>query len=106
MYCSCGKCTYIGLMSDDFSIDEKLLSDRRSTYLVRVTGKKNREGFFPGDILVVDRALPFEKDKPALVVRQNKFSVEKVTDSLMKAHDPENADFIWGMIRALVREVP
>lgn len=92
-------------MSNDFSIDAKIFPDRKSSFLVRVAGKKPREGLLPGDILVVDRNLPHEKDKLALIVRQGKFTVERVSPALIQSNDPENGDFIWGMIRALVREV-
>src|SRR5690242_9215572 len=101
-----GKCTYIEFMAGDFSIDEKIFSDRKSSYLIRVAGKKKREGLNPGDVIVVDRNLPHVKDKLALVVRNGKFTVERTTEELIKNNDPENGDFIWGMIRALVREVP
>jgi len=100
-----GKSTYIEFMDEVYSIDEQILSDRKSTYLVRVSGKKKREGLVPGDILVVDRNLPHEKDRLAVIVRQNKFAVEKVTEDFIRKNDPENGDFIWGMIRAVVREV-
>lgn len=103
--CTYGKSTYSEFMDVDYSLDEKILSDRKSTYLVKVTGKKKREGVFPGDVLVVDRNLPHEKDKLGMVVRNGKFTVERVTAELILKNDPENGDFIWGMIRALVREV-
>ncbi|MFL5785355.1 MAG: hypothetical protein ACJ76H_12130 [Bacteriovoracaceae bacterium] len=92
-------------MSDDFSIDEKIFSDRKSSFLIKVSGKKKREGLLPGDLLVVDRNLPHEKEKLALVVRKGKFAVERVSEELIQNNDPENGDFIWGMVRALVREV-
>ncbi len=92
-------------MGDDFSIDAKIFSDRKSSYLVKVTGKKKREGLLPGDVLVIDRNLPHTKDKLGVVVRNGKFTVERVTSELMGKNDPDNGDFIWGMIRALVREV-
>lgn len=91
-------------MSDAFSIDEKIFSDRKSSYLIRVKGKKHREGVAPGDILVVDRALPLTVGKLAVVVRKNRFTVERVGEELLSSHDPESGDFVWGMIRALVRE--
>jgi SOS-response transcriptional repressor LexA len=93
-------------MGDDFSIDEKIFSDRKSSFLIKVSGKKKREGLLPGDVLVVDRNLPHEKEKLALVVRKGKFTVERVSEELIQNNDPENGDFIWGMVRALVREVP
>lgn len=93
-------------MADDFSIDEKIFSDRKSSFLIKVSGKKKREGLSPGDVLVIDRDLPHIKDKLALVVRNGKFTIERVSPELIQNHDPENGDFIWGMVRALVREVP
>ena len=92
-------------MDEVFSIDAQILADRKSTYLVKVTGKKNREGLVPGDLLVIDRSLPLEKDQLAVIVRQNKFAIEKVTETMIRNNDPENGDFIWGMIRAVVREI-
>jgi SOS-response transcriptional repressor LexA len=100
-----GKCTYIDLMGDAFSIDEQILSDRKSSYLVRVTGKIKRDGLRPGDILVIDRNLPHEKEKLAVIVRNNKFGIEKVTEDFIRNNDPENGDFIWGMVKAVVREL-
>lgn len=93
-------------MDVDFSIDEKIFPDRKSSYLIKVAGKKKREGISPGDVLVVDRNLAHVKDKLALVVRSGKFTIERVSEELIKHNDPENGDFIWGMIRALVREIP
>ncbi len=92
-------------MSEVFSIDAQILSDRKSTYLVKVTGRKKRDGLVPGDFLVVDRNLPHEKEKLAVIVRNNKFTIEKVTEDFIRKNDPENGDFIWGMIKAVVREV-
>lgn len=92
-------------MSEIFSIDAQILSDRKSTYLVKVTGKKKRDGLVPGDILVVDRNLPHQKEKLAVIVRNNKFAIEKVTEDFIRKNDPENGDFIWGMVKAVVREL-
>jgi SOS-response transcriptional repressor LexA len=92
-------------MSEVFSIDAQILSDRKSTYLVKLTGKKKREGLVPGDVLVIDRNLPHEKEKLAVTVRNNKFTIERVTEDFIRRNDPENGDFIWGMVKAVVREL-
>lgn len=92
-------------MSDVFSVDEQILSDRKSTYVVRVSGKRKRHNLCPGDFLVIDRNLPYQKEKLALIVRQGKFCLELVTEELLTFNDPENGDFIWGMVRATVREL-
>jgi hypothetical protein len=88
------------------SIDEQILPDRKSIYFVRVKGKKKRLGLAPGDILVVDKALPLKADALAVMVRSNKFCIDLVTEDFLRSHDPDHGDFIWGMVRAMVRELP
>lgn len=90
---------------DTFSIDEEILADRKSTFVIRVSGKKKRDGLRPGDILVVDRSLAHREGKLALVVKDGKFAVERLLPEFIRKHDPENGDFIFGMVRAMVREV-
>lgn len=92
-------------MSDVFSVDEQILIDRKSSFVVRVAGKKKRLHLCPGDFLVIDRSLPYKKDQLALIVRQGKFCLDYVSEELLTFHDPENGDFIWGMVRAMVREI-
>jgi SOS-response transcriptional repressor LexA len=89
----------------EFSLDQQLLSDRKSTFLVKVKGKKKRLNLVPGDILVVDKNLPLQKDKLAVLVVKGKFCIDQVTEEFLKNHDPENGNFIWGMIKTVVREL-
>jgi SOS-response transcriptional repressor LexA len=91
-------------MQDAFSLDEKILSDRKSTYLVRVKGKRKRLNLWPGDLLVVDKSLPLEKEKLAVVVVNGKFRIDMVSEEFLRHHDPESGDFIWGMVKTAVRE--
>lgn len=90
---------------DTFSLDQHILSDRKSTFLIRVKGKKKRLNLVPGDLLVVDKALPLMKDKLAVLVVKGKFTIDLVSDEFLKKHDPENGDFIWGMVKTIVREL-
>lgn len=90
---------------DIFSIDEEILADRKSSFVIRINGKKKREGLSPGDVIVVDRALPPVEGKLALVVKSGKFAVERLLPEFIRKNDPENGDFIFGMIKAMVREV-
>lgn len=92
-------------MWDDFSLDEQILPDRRSLFLVRVKGNKKRLNLCPGDILVVDKNLPLMKDKLAVIVVKGKFAIDIVTADFIKKNDPENGDFIWGMIKTIVRDL-
>lgn len=90
---------------DIFSLDSEILSDRKSTFLVRVKGKKKRLNLVPGDILVVDKGLPLVKDKLGVLVVKGKFTIDLVTEEFIQRHDPENGDFVWGMIKTIVREL-
>jgi hypothetical protein len=36
---------------------------------------------------------------------KGKFCIEIVTEDFLKKNDPENGDFIWGMIKTVVREL-
>lgn len=92
-------------MLDVFSLDELILKDRKSTFLVRVKGKKQRLNLAPGDILVVDKNLELQKDKLAVLVVKGKFCIDYVSEEFLKGHDPENGNFIWGMVRTVVREL-
>jgi SOS-response transcriptional repressor LexA len=92
-------------MKDVFSLDDLILADRQSTFLVRVKGKKRRLNLLPGDILVVDKNLQLQKDKLAVLVIKGKFCIDQVTADFLSKHDPENGDFIWGMIKTVVREL-
>lgn len=90
---------------DIFSLDDQILSDRKSTFLVRVKGKKKRLNLCPGDFLVVDKNLPLAKDKLAVLVVKGKFAIDIVSEEFLKHNDPENGDFIWGMVKTIVREL-
>ncbi len=89
----------------EFSLDEQILNDRKSTFLIRVSGKRKRHNLIPGDILVVDKNLPLLKDKLAVLVVKGKFAIDQLTEEFIKRHDPESGDFVWGMVRAVVREL-
>lgn len=93
------------MLNDAFSLDARILDDRKSTFLVRVKGKKKRLNLWPGDILVVDKALPLQENKPAVLVIKGKFCIDIVTKDFLRKHDPENGDFVWGMIKTVVREL-
>ncbi len=92
-------------MQDSFSLDEWVLADRKSTYLVRVTGKRHRLDLLPGDVLVVDKNLPLKKDRLAVLVVKGKFRIDLVSEEFLRCHEPLSGDFIWGMVRLVVREL-
>ncbi len=92
-------------MWDVFSLDDQILPDRKSIFLIRVKGKKKRLNLCPGDILVVDKNLPLMKDKLAVLVVKGNFAIDIVSAEFLAKNDPENGDFVWGMIKTIVREL-
>jgi SOS-response transcriptional repressor LexA len=90
---------------DVFSLDSLILHDRKSTYLVKVKGKKKRLNLWPGDILVINKNLELQKNKLGVLVVNGKFCIDIVTEDFIKKNDPENGNFVWGMIQTVVREL-
>lgn len=90
---------------DVFSLDADILQDRKSTFLVRVKGEKKRLNLMPGDFLVVDKGLPLKTGQLAVMVIKGKFCLNLVSEEFLKQHDPENGDFIWGIVKTVVREL-
>ncbi len=89
---------------DVFSLDSMILNDRKSTFLVRVKGKRKRLNLWPGDILVVNKNLQLQKNKLGVLVVNGKFCIDIVTEEFIRQNDPENGNFVWGMIQTVVRE--
>ncbi len=90
---------------DVFSLDTLILHDRKSIFLVKVKGKKKRLNLWPGDILVVNKNLALQKNKLGVLVVNGKFAIDIVTEDFIKKNDPENGNFVWGMIQTVVREL-
>lgn len=90
---------------DVFSLDTLILHDRKSIFLVKVKGKKKRLNLWPGDILVVNKNLELRKNKLGVLVVNGKFAIDIVTEDFIKKNDPENGNFVWGMIQTVVREL-
>ena len=89
---------------DVFSLDSMILNDRKSTFLVRVKGKRKRLNLWPVDILVVNKNLQLQKNKLGVLVVNGKFCIDIVTEEFIRQNDPENGNFVWGMIQTVVRE--
>lgn len=92
-------------MKDLFSLDHDYLADRKSTFLIRVKGKKKRLNLQGGDLLIVDKNLPLKKDHLGLLVVEGKFKIDLVSEEFIQRHDPESGDFVWGMVKTVVREL-
>lgn len=92
-------------MNEAISLDQLFLHDRNSVFIMRLTGKKQRLGLKPGDKMIVNRALPFQIEKLALVVIKGEFEVQLVSQEFLDAHEPESGNFIWGMIQTIIREL-
>ena len=46
------------LTDERISLDVKLITNRAATYFLNVCGENDEFGFSPGDMLIVDRAVP------------------------------------------------
>lgn len=91
---------------ETISLDQFFLPDRNSTFIFRLAGARSRIGMKPDDYLIVNRALPHAVGKPAMVVVNGNFQVQIVSEEFLKNADPDNGDFIWGMVQSIVRELP
>lgn len=90
---------------DQLSLDQHFLHDRQSTYVIKLTGKRQRLGMRAGDKVIINRALPPQVGLPALVVIRGKFEVQIVTQEFLDKQEPDSGDFIWGMVQTVIREL-
>lgn len=96
-----------------------LIKNRAATFFVKMTGESMQGvGIYPGDILVVDRALAPSSGKIVIAVIDGEFVVKKMLIApegitleaanprfpTLKIH-PEKVDFqVWGIVTAVVRK--
>lgn len=72
---------------------------------MKVKGKKKKYNLWPGDILVVNKNLLLAKNKLAVMVVNGKFTIGITSEDFIKRNDPENGNFVWGMVQHIVREM-
>lgn len=90
---------------DRLSLDKYYLIGRPSIFIVQFQGIKSL-GVEPGDKLIIDRSLKPKEGKLVLAVINNEFSLQRFSKRLCEGQDPETGDFIWGVVKAFIRDCP
>lgn len=100
-------------------LNEYFITHPAATFYVRVTGESmTQAGIFPGDILIVDRALEPVHGAIVIAVVNNELTVKRLycKDGRVELH-PENPDYpvitftqetelvIWGVVSGVTRKL-
>jgi DNA polymerase V len=86
------------------SLDKRYLTNRPATFIVEVRGESKFLGIKSGDKLIIDRSLRPREEQICLMVINNEFVVRRFSHQQLAGKDPENGDFIWGVVTTLLRE--
>ena len=115
-------CGLFGI-NDDFmekyqSLDERFIRNKSSTFFFEATGDSMEPVVFAGDILVVDKSIPWTHGKIAIVYLEGAFLCKRllktpqgiVLRSETKLHRDilitEEMDFLfWGVVTTVARDV-
>lgn len=105
-------------LTEQIDLNRELLKNPASTFYARVVDNFEQSGFSEGDILVVDRSLPFQNKKLAVCYIGGKFTVKRILlkdDGLWLAalENPfetiqitEDRQFdIWGLVTYVVKRM-
>lgn len=96
-----------------FSLNERLIQHRDSTFFMRVTGDSMRGlSIFDGDLLVVDRSVPATHGCVVIAVVDGEFTVKQLmhtaTGEVLRAAHPDYPDMVikpehdfsvWGVVQ-------
>lgn len=91
-------------MSRLLPLDRHYFQNRHSTFVVQVEGECPRFGIRGSDRLIVDRSMEPKEDSLVLAVINQKFTVIHYKNEFFVNQDPEKGDFVWGQIKALIRD--
>lgn len=86
------------------SLDERYLTNPPATFIIQAAGDSRMLGIKAGDRLIIDRSLNPKEGQLVLMVINNEFVVDRFSRNRIKGDDPENGDFVWGVITTLLRE--
>lgn len=86
------------------SLDERYLIHHSSIFIIQVVGESKALGIRPRDRLIIDRSLTPKEGQLVLLVINNQFEVRLYSKMMLKDQDPETGDFIWGVVKTLLRE--
>jgi DNA polymerase V len=107
---------------DDFldnfiDMNQELVKNKEATFYARIVGNAGGNEFSEGDVLVVDRSLPLQKDKMAVCFLDGNFTLKKIrleegtlwVESLNASFDAiriteDNQFMVWGMVTYTVKQ--
>ena len=106
-------------VEDEINLNEELISNKASTFLIRVQGSSMvNENIFEGDILVVDRSLNLKKNSIAVLNFEGQLVVKKITkrqniffllskngNQIKETEINENSDIqVWGIVTYVIHK--
>ncbi len=86
------------------SLDERYLTNRPSLFIIEAAQDSKILGICKGDKLLIDRSLRPCEGQLCLFVISNQFQLQRFSRSMLCLDDPENGDFVWGVVTTLLRE--
>ena len=106
-------------VEDEINLNEELISNKASTFLIRVQGSSMvNENIFEGDILVVDRSLNLKKNSIAVLNFEGQLVVKKIIkkrniffllskngNQIKETEINENSDIqVWGIVTYVIHK--
>ena len=106
-------------VEDEINLNEELISNKASTFLIRVQGSSMvNENIFEGDILVVDRSLNLKKNSIAVLNFEGQLVVKKMIkrrniffllskngNQIKETEINENSDIqVWGIVTYVIHK--
>jgi DNA polymerase V len=86
------------------SLDERYLTNKPSLFIIESSQDSKTLGIFKGDKLLIDRSMKPLEGQLCLFVISNEFQLQRFSRFMLKREDPENGDFVWGVVTTLLRE--
>lgn len=107
-----------GELDQALDLNELLIEHPRATFFVRVQGDSMREaGIFPGDLLIVDRALNASSGQVIIAALNGAFTVKRLKltprGAQLIAENPNYSDLtiteaddftVWGVVRFVIHK--
>lgn len=103
-------------LEEAIDLNKELIKNPSSTFLGRATGDSMiDEGIEEGDVLVIDKSLPFENGKKILVWLDGGYTVKKLSVKVGKMYlMPGNANYkpilisaeitMWGVVTYIIKK--
>ena len=86
------------------SLDERYLTNRPASFIIEAAGESKGLGIKKGDKFLIDRSLKPREGQLVLLVINNEFQLKLFSTKFLVGQDPDNGDFLWGVVTTLIRE--